>query len=202
MILKIFNLIFFFLLVSASIFSQNNGNNLLQALQNKFNNLSDLTAQFEQSANGTVNLAGKIFYQKGNKLRLELKNITIVSDGNTVWNYNKNQKKVIISNYDGSDPSILSIENLINNYPSKCSVTEETNGNERMLTLIPKDSDLNFSRLNLTVGKNNLIEKAEIDEPASGTVIITLKNYKLNTGINNSEFTFTPPEGCKVIDLR
>ena len=199
---KLFKSFLFILFFSSIIFSQNNGNKLLNALQNKFNNLSDLTARFEQSTNGTVNLAGKIIYNKGNKLRLELKNITIVSDGKTVWNYNKSQKKVIISSYDGSDPSILSIENLINNYPSKCSVTETTNGNEKMLTLIPKDNDLNFSSLNLTVGKNNLIEKAEINEPASGTVIITLKNYKLNTGINNSEFTFTPPEGCKVIDLR
>ncbi len=202
MITKFLKTILFVLILSSVTFPQSSGNKLLLALQNKFNNLSGLTAQFEQSTNGTVNLAGKIFYNKGNKLRLELKKITIVSNGKTVWNYNKTQNKVIISDYDSSVPSILSIENLINIYPSKCTITETVNGNVKLLTLIPKQSALNFSKMILSVGDNNLIQKAEIEVPASGKIEITIKDYKLNTGIPGSEFTFTPPEGCKVIDLR
>ena len=202
MITKLLKSFLFLLIFSSFAFPQNNGKELLKALQNKFNDLSDLTAQFEQSSNGEVNLAGKIFYKKGNKFRLEMRDITIISDGKTVWNYSKNRNKVIISDYDSSQPSILSIENLINNYPSKCSVSEETKGKTKLLTLIPKEKGLSFSKMILNVGDNDLIQKAEIEQSASGKIEITIKDYKLNKGIPGSEFTFTPPEGCKTVDLR
>ena len=70
---------------------------LLKKLQENFNSLKDFSADLVQLNNGKINLEGKIFFKKENNLRLELKNLIIVSDGKTNWNYNKRLKKVIIS---------------------------------------------------------------------------------------------------------
>ena len=76
------------------VFSQNS--RLLKNLQSSFDSLKDFSADFVQLNNGKVNIEGKFFFKKENKLRLELKNLIIVSDGKTNWNYNKRQKKVIM----------------------------------------------------------------------------------------------------------
>ena len=56
------------------------------------------------SPTAKINFDGKFLFKKENQLRLELKNLIIVSDGKTNWNYNKKQNKVIITNYDENDP--------------------------------------------------------------------------------------------------
>ena len=100
---------FIFLLVAFFLFQPIKAQNtkLLNDLQNHFNSIKDFSADLVQLNNGKVNLEGKLFFKKENNLRLELKNLNIVSDGKTNWNYNKGQKKVIISNYDENDPSVF-----------------------------------------------------------------------------------------------
>ncbi|MGE5804755.1 MAG: LolA family protein, partial [Ignavibacteria bacterium] len=65
-----------------------------------------------------------------------------------------------------------------------------------------KSSELNFKQVKITVNKEYLIEKILIDDPNSGVFEIALSNYKLNRNIPDNKFTFSPPEGSKVIDLR
>ncbi len=65
-----------------------------------------------------------------------------------------------------------------------------------------KDRDLDFTKAEIWVNKNNLIEKIWIDYPSWGAFEISLSNYKLDQKIPESKFTLTPPEGSKIIDLR
>ncbi|MEO8399235.1 MAG: outer membrane lipoprotein carrier protein LolA [Ignavibacteriaceae bacterium] len=184
---------------SSNIFSQENQNNLLSSVQEKYNSLSSLSANFNQALNGITKLTGKVYFAKGNKIRIELKNSTIISDGSTFWNYNKKQNKVVINNYDENDPSSFSINKIIFDYPSKCEVTDESG----VITLIPKiKSDLDFSKAQLWVNDNNLVEKVLIEDPSRGKIEFTLSIYKINQRISDNMFTLLPPEGTKIIDLR
>ena len=105
--------------------AQDKGKDLLDSVQKKYKSINDLSADFKQSLGGKASINGKIYYSKGNKFRLELKNSTIISDGTVLWNYNKGQKKVVINNASASDPSFFTIENFLYDYPSKSSVTME-----------------------------------------------------------------------------
>ena len=135
----------FILLFVVSVLAQDKGKDFLDAVQKKYKSINDFSADFKQSTNGKVSLNGKIFFSKGNKLRLELKNSTIISDGNTIWNYNKGQKKVVINNVSASDPSSFSIDKFLNDYPSKSLVTLEKEDNLDVLVLVPKsENDMNF----------------------------------------------------------
>ncbi len=202
MITRIILASIFILTFITSGFAQENANAVLKNIQNKFGSINDLSAQITQSVNDKVNLKGKVFYKKENHLRFEFDNMLIVSDGETSWNYNKKQDKVIISDYDTEGNKILSIRQIIFEYPEDCELnTFESEGNKG-LELIPKDDTFSFNSVKLFIDSEYLITKVLVDDPATGTIQVDLSNYQLNKNLPDSYFSFTPPEGSQVLDLR
>ena len=186
----------------SSSFAQDDAQEVLTNIQNKFNTINDLTAELSQSVNGSVNLKGKIYYKKENHLRFEFKNVLIVSDGETSWSYNKKDNKVFITDYESDGSKILSINQIIFEYPKDCDMSTFESDGRKVLQLIPKDDTFSFNSIQLFVDSDYLITKALVDDPASGEIQIDLSDYKLNTNLPDSFFQFSPPEGSKVIDLR
>lgn len=182
--------------------SQTVAEKLLQSLQDKFNTLNDLSANVIQSVNGKSNFEGRVYYKKENKLRLEFKNMLIISDGETNWNYNPKDNKVIISNYEENDSGLLSIKRIVFEYPKECILSTQNIENKTVLELIPKGSTFNFNSIKLWLTDDYMISRSLIDDPAIGLIQLDITNYDLNRGIPDSKFNFTPPEGSKIIDLR
>jgi Outer membrane lipoprotein-sorting protein len=183
---------------------------VLSRLQNKFNSINDLTADFKQSSASAEmkgGLSGKFYYKKKDQFRMELKSIIIACDGKTTWNYNLKQKKYIVNNYDASDPTNLSLNRFVYDYPAKCKVTiagkETLTGSECIvIELIPKKGDLNFKKAKIWKDNSDLIKRI-LFEDQNGTVsVFDLSNIKINQKLADSKFTLTPPEGSKIIDLR
>ena len=194
--------IVFSLALLGSGFSQPYADEKLAELQSKFDSIDDLSADIIQSVSGKTNLTGKIFYKKENKLRFEFKNILIVSDGETSWNYNIRDKKVIITNYETEGTNILSIEQLIYKFPEECDVSAYDFEGKTVLEFVPNTSSLNFSSVKLWVDDNNLVTRALFKDPATGLIQIDLSNYKLNSNVPDTYFSFTPPGESEIIDLR
>jgi len=191
-----------FLCCGKLITAQSDPGEFMQVIQERFNTLTDLSANFTQSINGSANLTGKVYYKKEDKIRFELTNILIVSDGETNWNYNKKENKVIISSYDDEDAGLLSIERIIFEYPEECELSTYMFENQEVLMLVPQTSTFNFNSVKLWINDDNLISRVLVDDPAAGLVQIDLTNYSVDKNLPDSKFTFTPPEGSKIIDLR
>jgi outer membrane lipoprotein-sorting protein len=202
MISRIFIAVIFILAFISTGFSQENANATLKNIQDKFESIEDLSAQIVQSVNEKINLKGKVFYKKENYLRFEFDNILIVSDGETSWNYNKKQDKVIITDYDTEGNKILSIRQIIYDYPKDCELKVFESEGKQVLELIPKDDTISFSSIKLFINSENLITKVLVDDPATGIIQIDLSNYQLNKNLPDSYFSFTAPEGSQVLDLR
>lgn len=192
----------FVLFFGFSLYAQSDANSLLRELRNKFNSINDLTVDYSQKAGGKVVLSGKIIFKKENKYRIENKNQIIGSDGVSAWNYNSSQKKYIITNYDGESNSIYSINYLVYQLPDECILSARTEGNSKVLELKPKSTNLQFSKIELWINAENLIQKIILKELNNNSNEIVLSNYKLNQKVSDSLFSFNPPEGTKVIDLR
>jgi len=190
------------LLFFANSFAQDNAQTVLKNIQDKFVSITDLSAQLTQSVNGNVNLKGKVYYKKENQLRFEFKNILIVSDGETSWSYNQKDNKVIITDYESEENKILSMRQIIFEYPQDCDLSTYESEDQTVLKLIPKDDEFSFSSIELFIDGDNLITKALIDDPATGKIKIELSDYQLNKNLPDSFFQFSPPEGSQVIDLR
>lgn len=183
-------------------FAQDNAHDVLDKLQQKFSSINDLTANLSQSVNGNLNLKGMVYYKKENNLRFEFKNILLISDGVTYWSYNQKDNKVVISDYESEGNKILSIRQIIYEYPEDCEMTTYELNNQTVLELIPKDDTFQFKSIKLFLNKDYLISEAIIDDPAAGEVEINISDYKLNNNLSEALFVFTPPEGSEIIDLR
>ncbi|MFA3782498.1 outer membrane lipoprotein carrier protein LolA [Melioribacteraceae bacterium 4301-Me] len=200
------SLILFF--ISTLLFPQS-GKSILTKLQQKYSNIKTFSASFQQKIKGQnnfeVNAKGKFYYSQKNKFIIEFNNQVIVSDGNTVWNYNKKSKQVIISSIT-DEPTSLSIDRIIYDYPSICNVTLEKNSDKNpaftVLMLTPKDEDAPFKDVKIWVTQDYLINKLEISDLSGSTFIFELSNIELNKDLSNMDFVFTPPKGVRVIDLR
>jgi len=189
------------LFLSLNLNAQDNSKQLLKSLQNKFETIKDLTADILQKSGGKDILSGKLSYKKENKFHFDLKNNLIVSDGLTIWNYNKKDKKLIINNIDETDPSLFSFKSIIYDYPSQCTISSEKEG--EVLVFVPKEnSELNFSKAKLWINRDNLIDTIIIINKEAVDIEINFINYTLNQNLTDTKFKFTPPEGSAIIDLR
>lgn len=175
---------------------------VLKSLQNKFDSITDLTTDVTQKTNSKASFSGKMFFKKDNNLRIEFGNQIIVADGKTSWNYNRKDKKVIISNYDEAGSGLLSINYLVYQYPSECELSLSSEGSKQILNLKPKSKRNNLGEVKLFINQENLIDKAVITNSGTGAMEVSFSNYKLNQNISDSNFTFSTPEGTSVVDLR
>jgi len=190
------------LLFLTNSFAQSNAQELLKNIQDKFNSINDLSAQLTQSVNDEVSLKGKVFYKKENNLRFEFKNSLIISNGESSWNYNEKQQKVVITNFESEGNKILSIRQIIFEYPEDCELNTFESEGKKVLELIPQDDTFSFNSVKLFTDSENLITKVLVDDPATGMIQIELSNYLVNKDLPDSYFQFSPPEGSQVIDLR
>lgn len=195
-------LVNFIVLFTNCLFAQSDANSILKEVRNKFNSISDLSVDYSQKVGGKLVLSGKIFFKKENKYRVENKNQIVGSDGISAWNYNIVQKKYIITNYDGESNSIYSINYLVYQLPNECLLSARTESGIKILELKPKSTNLQFNRIELWINSDNLIQKIILSDLNNNTNEILLSNYKLNQKISDSLFSFNPPEGTKIIDLR
>lgn len=183
-------------------YSQNDADKVMKDLQSKFDTIKDLSVEFTQSANGKSKLAGMLFIKKENKLRINTKNLIIVSDGKTSWSYNKTGNKVIISSYDENDPGVFSINELVYELPAQSDIELSNDNGLNVLKLTPNSYEYSFDNVKLWLGEDNLINKVELNDAAMGKVEVKFSNYQLNQNLIDSDFSFTPPEGSRIIDIR
>jgi len=200
--------IFSLFLFSQLLFAQS-ANDILKKAQAKFNSITSFSSNFSQviiSPEGKVSAKdnGTFIYKRKNKFIVDQKRSTIVSNAESVWNYDKKNKKVVISTfYD--DPTSFSIERFIFDYPALCRIKfikEESNDIEKVIQLIPKDDQLDVKEIKIWFNNNYLINRLEIVDLLDIRYSFNFTDIKENQEIPDSRFIFYPPKGIKIIDLR
>jgi outer membrane lipoprotein carrier protein len=216
--IKIMNKIAFFLAVLA-FFAVNSSKlsaqeditaqEIIQNVQNVYKDITDAKASFTQTIKfgkgKAQSSSGTLYIKKEKKYRIETGSQTIVTDGSTSWSYSPSKKQVVIDYYKETGNSFSPNKYLFQypeNFYSDLSGTEKLGGKEvYVLTLKPRESGY-VKSAKLWVGKDDwIIKKIYIltDESSS---TYTVKNVQTNIGVSNSKFSFSPPEGTEVIDMR
>lgn len=182
---------------------------IIQNVQNAYKDISDAKASFTQTIKFNKSKAqtssGTLYIKKESKYRIETSNQTIVTDGSTSWSYTPGKKQVVIDYYKETGNTFSPNKYLFQypeNFYSDLTGTEKISGKDvYVLSLKPRESGY-VKSAKLWVGKDDwIIKKIYIltDESSS---TYSVKNIQTNTGVSNSKFTFTPPEGTEVIDMR
>jgi chaperone LolA len=208
--MKIIKILFvvFLMIFIGSTYAQD-AQEIIRNVQSKYNSIKDAQATFSQyvkySSGSSQSSSGTIYIQKEDKYRIESKNEVIVTDGVTSWSYSKKKKQVIIDNYK-NDGNTFSPNKFLFNYPenfySDLEGTETVSGSECYLLKLSPRHKGSVKSAKIWVDKDeNLIRKITINSSESNTTY-SLKKITLDAGLSSSKFSFSPPEGVEVIDLR
>ncbi len=189
-----------FLFSFTQIFADYDKDSLLEALKKKYGTMKTVSAKI---INKKDKIEAVMKAAKGNKYRVETDNRVLVSDGETVWNYTKSEKKVIISSMQSYELKqsldYVFFTFLYDFSPTDFSVDDrayrlELSFNKSMNTMIDK--------LFLVVDKKTLLIRTIQMQSGYSVQTWDIENLKINPKFNKNTFKFKVPEGVEVLDLR
>jgi outer membrane lipoprotein carrier protein len=177
--------------------------------------VEDLSAQFQQTATnrtlGEVREASGIFSAKRpNQMRWEYQKPEerlFVTNGKTLWAYSPAEKQVIVQDIAQALNARLPLAFLAGDchLRKEFDVTLVENaatraGTTRILDLRPKRPEAGIARMLLEINpKSYTVEKVAVFDAYQNTTVIGLSNLRLNTGLSDDRFQFTPPPGVRVV---
>lgn len=189
------------LIISVFVNAQNSE---LEKVQEKYFDSETVSADFREtftvySANTSSTVEGKIYLKKKNKFRVEITGTSIISNGESVWNYNKKANQVVINPVDDQN-QIFDIENLLNSFSSDYKI--ESDNKKREIVCTAKNEDLHFKTVVIRYTKSYSVSEMELTDSLKNSYKIELKNFEYNKNLEDSYFEFSPPEGSRIVDLR
>ncbi len=195
---------FLIILLSSLFFVSPGENDVLTRLQAEYNSITDFTAVFSQSAESAAGktislLKGDFYYKKENKFRIETPGQLIISNGETVWNYNEKLNRAIINNMD--EMNFPLIDDILFELPEKGRVEEKKIKNGWQVKIIPDDNS-SFRSVSVNVDKNFQITDIGLEGFDDTIYRFSLSEQKYNTGLKDDLFNFSPAEGIEIIDFR
>jgi outer membrane lipoprotein carrier protein len=191
---------------------------VVQALETAYGKMSDLRADFTQTAfnrslNQTIPAEGSVYLKRGGKLRWEFKEPTpqeIVSDGKTLWVYTPTLNQVNV----GTAPEALAgpagsflagLGRLRTHFEVRFLNPAQPRDDDGsyVLDLTPKQPLPTLTRLVLSVEPRQWeVKKAVVHDQFENTVTMRFLKLAVNTGLADKLFTFVPPPGVATVPLR
>ncbi|HXG37652.1 MAG TPA: outer membrane lipoprotein chaperone LolA [Bacteroidota bacterium] len=181
-------------------------------LQKKYDAMQDATVKFRQQVKFGFskleqNFEGTLTMKRPNKYRVEFEHQTLVTDGAVVWSYSPVNKQVLVDRYRENQNS-LSPEKFLLNLPAQYYTTllgkeKVENVETYALKLVPKDDQSFVKSVKMWVEDGTwIVRKVQIVDVNDTETVYTIKELKLNTRVSDALFSFTPPAGTEVVDLR
>jgi chaperone LolA len=209
---KIFRIASLVIFLFSNLIAGDDADKILRNIQKKYESWNDATISFTQQVLFAVTKSeqsfdGKLIVKKGNKYRIDLEQQLIITDGKTVWSVNKTNKQVMVDKYK-DDPKSLTPEKMLTNIPKNYNAAflnrEETGGVDIVvLKLLPKESRSSFRSIKMWVDEDqSVLKKIQIIDASNNTITYAITNLLINSGVKESSFSYQPPTGFEVIDLR
>lgn len=200
------------LIARAAAYGGESAADILEKVQGKYESIRDASLTFTRHVVFGVtqtrqDFAGTLAMKKGNRYRIELEDQTIVTDGKSVWTYSKINNQVFVDAYKEDSVSFSPDRVLVNapeNYTAAILGKEEVGKKEAsILKLVPKSDKSNLKWMKVWVDRDEwLMRKIQLLDIADNLTTYEVGSLKLNAGLPDSTFRFTPPPGVEVIDVR
>ncbi len=174
----------------------------------RFKNAESISLDFTLREN--PEFTGHFRAVRGNKYIMEIGARQLISNGKTIWNYDRAEKTVVVSELlpDENDFSIekFFFEILESYKPVKLTKESSSAGNSLLkLEIVPKNNSgriADINRIFIWLNSNSKeIRSIGIFTP-EGSQVWDIGDVETNVGLEQEDFTFDPPENVEVIDLR
>lgn len=162
-----------------------------------------------QQTGGAGPINGTMVYGRGNKFRIDFSKQALVSNGATTWTWNPSANQVVISK-TASGGGRLTPNDILRSFPgdyaTELTGSEKVNKREAwVVRCTPRAGNTigDVTEAILYIDKKTYrFQQVAVTSPSLGkaTIRIITANYNLRPA--ESTFTFQPPQGAKVIDLR
>ncbi len=148
----------------------------------------------------------------GRRARIVVGDLTIVTDGSTVWNYNSATKQLTIDALSNNQNSALKSPQDIfkfgTNYTAEIvsqkgsTTTIKLTPNAQIQSLLSSIGAVQAITLTLSKSMHGYAIKKAFFESSSGSMLVSSVTISPVKSVTSSDFTFTPPSGSRTIDLR
>jgi len=182
----------------------------LRTLQQRYESTRTLVAKFRQEVEsptmaGKLTSNGTVSFEKPNRMRWDYAapdRQTIVSDGETLWIYQPEEKQVLKAPLREAFQATTPVTFLggLGHVDRDFTPTLESSADDRwVLKLVPRE-ERGVGTLVLVVRKGDAsIEEARISDPLGTTTHLALSDEKRNVSLGADLFHFTPPPGVDVV---
>ena len=182
----------------------------LRTLQQRYESTRTLVAKFRQEVEsptmaGKLTSNGTVSFEKPNRMRWDYAapdRQTIVSDGETLWIYQPEEKQVLKAPLREAFQATTPVTFLagLGHVDRDFTPTLESSADDRwVLKLVPREGR-GVATLMLVVRKGDAsIEEARISDPLGTTTRLALSDEKRNVSLGADLFHFTPPPGVDVV---
>ena len=186
---------------------------LLGKVQTFYASAKDFSAEFKQtytySIYGRKKIStGKVYFKKPSKMRWDYETPTqrvFVADGKTLWVYEPEEAQVFKRDLSSAQLPIalrfmegnarLDQEFIVQ------KISQEEQGPIVILLLKPKVPSPDFTSLELRVNEvNGEVKSSILVDPTENRNRIDFVEVKVNQDLPETGFSFTPPNGVRVID--
>jgi len=183
------------------------------ALENRYGTMKDITASFNQEtflsiANRIEKAEGNVFMKQGGKMFWDYTHPTpqkIILDGENLWVYLPEEKQVVKSSFTSFSSHIVADlfygrVNIMKRFNvSFLSTGTEDNSSNIFLELLPKEYNPTIKRLLLEIDPvGSLITKTVLEDELGTKTTLMFSEIKVDKGIEDSFFIFTPPPGVEI----
>jgi outer membrane lipoprotein-sorting protein len=181
----------------------------LTRVQDRYYTLDGLRAEYEQTVtspldDGTTERTGML-YATPEAFRVEGDGQTIVSNPTTTYVYNRMRGQVIVSDAEANDGDWARPTTLFAQFSDAFTLeaSESASNGTRRLTLQATDDQADYETLVLWVReRDTVITQLELTDFSGTHIRIRLNAIALNPDFADDLFTFEPPAGAEVVDLR
>lgn len=182
-----------------------------ERLKARYKSIQSVRAEFTQTTtsdydDGAATTRGVLLMQ-GNKYRVETGDQTLVTDGKVTWVYVPRDRQVLVNDYV-EDETTFSLNDFFFDYAERYRVTNvstaQLDGQKHfVLTLVPKAQDTFFTEVVLSMrDRDELVTRLQVQDVNGNRMDFRLANIEVNPPIGAETFTFRPPQGVEVVDLR
>ena len=205
------------LVVSADTASGDALDSVIVNIQKSYDAIKDFKAQFVQesvvkswNAQQVQKAEGIVFFKKQGKMFWDYQSPTpqqIISNGKMLWFFEPEDEQVTVTEVTDGLQSQISAD-LLN---GKAQLTrdfkvtaitkeEDLQTGTIVLELIPRASQNNLSKIIMRLNSENFrIYQTEVYDLFENLTRITFSKIQIDTNLNDSLFTFTPPPGVEIL---
>jgi len=180
-------------------------------IEKEYKSLKDISMKYTQIIKSEVfstqnKIQGKMYIKNPDKFRIDAPSQSIVTDGKLLWLFSEKNKQVTIHKLKESKTVFKPNEYLYNfraDYSPQLDKEEKIGRKSyHKLVLTPKKENLFITKLTLWIDqKTFLVKKLEYQDINDNWVTFLFDKVKINSGIKDSEFVYSPPKGIEVVDL-